>query len=202
IPDVIDDWLLNRTAITEWILSCREGDAFKLSPASDVAGVTATAAAMMALNILEALPSLAETQSITDWVLARQVVSSEGDVSVGGFEESLKSNDTNVASTYWALETLDLFGRIDEVDDELAATFILDSQAADASWGLVPGIEVGRLYYAHYAIRSLYLLDQLDMLNEEDPNSPPLPIFDWKFALVIGIIVVAAVGGFMSVRMD
>jgi prenyltransferase beta subunit len=202
LPNTIEDWLLNETATVEWILSCREGDAFKLSPASSIAGVTPTAAALMALNILEALPTLSEIQSITDWVLARQVMSSDGGVLAGGFEESFKSNDTNIASTYWALEILDLFGRIDSIDDSLAAEFIVDSQAVDGSWGLVPGIEEGRLYYAHYAVRSLSLLGQLDMLNEEDPNSPPPPLFDWKTALIIGIIAIAAVAGFMSVRMD
>ncbi|MFX1603299.1 MAG: prenyltransferase/squalene oxidase repeat-containing protein [Promethearchaeota archaeon] len=199
---VIEDWLLNETATVEWIMSCREGDAFKLSPASSIAGVTPTAAALMSLNLLEALPSPSEIQSMTDWVLGRQVVSSDGGVLVGGFEESFMSNDTNVASTYWALEVLDLFGQTEGVNDSLAARFVVDSQAVDGSWGLVPGIEVGRLYYAYYAVRSLSLLDQLGMLDEEDPNSPPPPLFDWKTALIIGIIVVAAVGGFMSIRMD
>jgi prenyltransferase beta subunit len=112
------------------------------------------------------------------------------------------SNDTNVASTYWALEVLDLFVRTESVDDSLAARFILDSQAVDGTWGLVPGIEEGRLYYAFSAVKSLSLLGQLDMLYEEDPNSPPPPLFDWKTALIIGIIVVAAVVGFFSIRMD
>jgi len=202
LPGVIEDWLLNETATIEWIMSCQAGDAFKLSPASSIAGVTPTAAALMSLNILEALPSPSEIQSITDWVLARQVVSSNDGVLVGGFEESLMSNDTNVASTYWALEVLDLFVRTESVDDSLAARFILDSQAVDGTWGLVPGIEEGRLYYAFLAVKSLSLLGQLDMLNEEDPNSPPPPLFDWKTALIIGIIVVAAVVGFFSIRMD
>lgn len=202
LPGVIEDWLLNETATIEWIMSCQAGNGFKLSPASSIAGVTPTTAALMSLNILEALPSPSEIQSITDWVLARQVVSSDDGVLVGGFEESFMSNDTNVASTYWALEVLDLFGRTESVDDSLAAKFILDSQSVDGTWGLVPGIEEGRLYYAYYAVRSLSLLGQLDMLNEEDPNSPPPPLFDWKIALIIGIIVVAAVGGFLSIRMD
>ncbi|UCH04417.1 MAG: hypothetical protein JSW05_12760 [Candidatus Thorarchaeota archaeon] len=202
LPDGIEDWLLNETATIEWILSCREGDGFKLSPASSIAGVTPTAAALMSLNILQALPAPSQIQSITDWVLAKQIVSSDGGVLVGGFEESFKSNDTNVASTYWALEVLDLFGRTESVDDELGARFLLDSQAVDGSWGLVPGIEKCRLYYAYYAVKSLSLLGHLDMLNEEDPNSPPPPLFDWKTALIIGIIVMAAVGGFLSIRMD
>ncbi len=201
-PGVIDDWLLNKTATIEWITSCRVGDGFKLSPASSIAGVTPTAAALMSLNILDALPSPSEMQSITDWVLARQVVSSDGGVLVGGFEESFKSNDTNVASTFWALELLDLFGGTESVNRTPAARFVLDSQAADGSWGLVPGIDKGRLYYAYYAVRSLSLLGQLAMLGEEDPSSPPPPLFDWKIALIIGIIVVAAVGGYMSIKMD
>lgn len=202
LPSVVENWLLNVTATIGWIASCREGDGFKLSPTSSIAGVTPTAAALMSLDILNALPSASDIQSITDWVLARQVESSEGGILVGGFEESLKSNDTSVAGTYWALEVLDLFGRTESVDGGLAARFILDSQAADGSWGLVPGIEEGRLYYAYYAVRSLSLLGQLDMLGEEDPNSPPPPLFDWKTALIIGIIAVAAVGGFLSIRMD
>ena len=202
VPGALGDWLLNETATIEWINSCREGDAYKLSPTSSIAGVTPTAAALMSLSILEALPSASEIQSITDWVIARQVKTSDGGGFLGGFEESLKSNDTNVASTYWALEVLDQFGGTESVNDSLAARFIIDSQAVDGSWGLVPGIEKGRLYYAFYAIRSLSLIGQLDMLNEEDPNSPPPPLFDWKVALIIGIIAVAAVGGFLSIRMD
>ena len=41
-------WLHNETATVAWIESCRDGDAYKLSPDSQLPSVTATAAAVMA----------------------------------------------------------------------------------------------------------------------------------------------------------
>ncbi|MFQ5833248.1 MAG: prenyltransferase/squalene oxidase repeat-containing protein [Candidatus Thorarchaeota archaeon] len=200
--ETLDDWLFDRTETVDWIMSSMEGDAFKLSPTSSISGVSSTAAAMMALNILESLPSSTVRQSVLDWILDRQITSSVPGTLIGGFEESVSTNDTNVVSTYWALEALDTFGIVDQVDDEIAARFILDCQAVDGSWGLVPGFDKGTLYYGYYAVRSLGLLGQGDMLLEEDPNNPPLPLFDWRTILAVVVLLAAAAAGFASIRMD
>jgi prenyltransferase beta subunit len=186
--DTWEKWLWNSTATAEWILSCREGDGFKLSPESNIAGVTATVAAVLALTIL----------------VDRQVISSEYSVFVGGFEESILTNDTNVASTYWALRALDLLGGLASVDADLASRFIVDCQAADGSFALIPDADTGSLYYSSYAIKALSYLgtEYENLMQEEDPNNPPPPLIDWRWGLILAIIVVAAVGGLYALRMD
>ncbi|MFW9846670.1 MAG: prenyltransferase/squalene oxidase repeat-containing protein, partial [Candidatus Thorarchaeota archaeon] len=121
--DTWEKWLLNRTAMIDWILSCRDGDAFKLNPNSERVGVTATAAAVLALTVLG--ESITDHLDIIDWIVSRQVVD-ETATFVGGFEETLLSNDTNLESTYWALVALDMLGGIESVDADLAARFIVD----------------------------------------------------------------------------
>ncbi|MHA1938546.1 MAG: prenyltransferase/squalene oxidase repeat-containing protein [Candidatus Thorarchaeota archaeon] len=200
--DTWEEWLYNSTATAEWILSCREGDGFKLSPDSNIVGVTATAAAVLALTILgETIPN---HQGIINWILSRQVISSQYNVFLGGFEESLLTNDTNLASTYWALQALDLLGGLASVDADLVSRFIVDCQAADSSFALIPGADTGSLYYASYAVKALSYLgtEYENLMDEEDPNNPPPPLIDWRWGLIAGIIVIAAVGGLYSTRMD
>jgi prenyltransferase beta subunit len=200
--DTWEKWLWNSTATVEWILSCREGDGFKLSPVSNIVGVTATAAAVLALTILgETIPN---HQGIVNWILDRQVISSEDNLFVGGFEESFLTNDTNVASTYWALRTLDLLGGLASVDADLASRFIVDCQAADGSFALIPDANTGSLYYSSYAIKALSYLgtEYENLMQEEDPNNPPPPLIDWRWGLILAIVVVAAVGGLYALRMD
>ncbi|MHA2071770.1 MAG: prenyltransferase/squalene oxidase repeat-containing protein [Candidatus Thorarchaeota archaeon] len=200
--DTWEKWLLNSTATVDWILSCRDGDGFKLSPESNIAGVTATAAGVLALTILgETIPN---HQGIVDWILERQVVSSEYNIFLGGFEESLLTNDTNLASTFWALRALDLLGGLASIDADMASRFIVDCQAADGSFALAPGADTGSLYYASFAVKALSYLgtEHENLMQEEDPNNPPPPLIDWRWGLIIGIVVIAAVGGLYSVRMD
>lgn len=199
--DTWEKWLLNRTAMVDWILSCRDGDAFKLNPDSERVGVTSTAAAVLALTILG--ESITEHLAIIDWLVSRQVTD-ETATFVGGFEETLLANDTNIESTYWALTALDMLGGIESVDADLAVRFIVDCQAADGSWGTVPGFELGSLYFAFYAIKSLNNLgtQYMDLLNEEDPNNLPPPLIDWKWVFVIGLIIIAAVAGLIALRLD
>ncbi|MFW9888834.1 MAG: prenyltransferase/squalene oxidase repeat-containing protein [Candidatus Thorarchaeota archaeon] len=200
--DTWEKWLQNSTATIDWILSCVGGDAFKLSPESDLPGITATAAGVLALTILgEPIPN---SQGIIDWILQRQVISTDSNAFIGGFEEGLLTNDTNLGSTYWALRTLDLLGGMASVDADAASRFIVDCQAADGSFALVPGVEVGSMYLSSYAVKSLgYLGAQYeDMLLEEDPNNPPPPLIDWRWGVIIGIIVAAAIGGLYALRLD
>ena len=200
--DTWEEWLWNSTATIDWILSCMDGDAFKLSPESDLPGVTATAAGVLALTILG--EPITNPQGIIDWILERQVISTDSNEFIGGFEEGLLTNDTNLGSTYWALRTLDLLGGLASVDADTASRFIVDCQAADGSFALVPGTEVGSMYLSSYAVKSLsYLGAQYeDMLFEEDPNNPPPPLIDWRWGFIVGIIVVAAIGGLYALRLD
>ena len=40
------------------------------------------------------------------------------------------------------------------------------------------------------------------MLNEEDPNNPQAPLIDWRIVVIIGIVVIATVVAYVSLRMD
>lgn len=202
----MDDILLNRTQTIEWILSCREGDAFMLSPASSTPGVTPTAAGLMSLEILNSVTRLgADSQAIRNWILDRQMSEYDGGDSVyGGFEEGALTNDSNIITTYYALQGLAVINALGEVDAEIAARFILDCQAANGGWGNVPGLQVGIIENAGMAILSLRILgdDYSAMIYEEDPNDPTPPLLDWRVLFVAGFIVVAAVIALIALRMD
>ncbi len=205
----LDNWLWNETTTVNWILSCRDGDAFKLSPASDIPSVSATAAALLALNEIQKLTVItpSDQQAIENWILARQVKTSTSDEYVGGFTESILTNDTNLESTYFALQALNLVGGIDSVNASAAASFILDCQAADGAWGLTPGTDTGSLFYAALALQSLKVLDPtngtyMNMLNQEDPNNPAPPLVDWRLLFVALFIVAAFVIAVVALRMD
>ncbi|MHA2134821.1 MAG: prenyltransferase/squalene oxidase repeat-containing protein [Candidatus Thorarchaeota archaeon] len=198
----IDDILLNRTKTVEWILSCREGDAFKLNPASSIPGVTPTAAALKALEILGEIPGLvSELQDVRNWVLDRQVSEEEGGEFFGGFEEGHLTNDTNIVSTFYAIKALGVLSVI-PTNVTNAARFIADCQAANGGWGNVPGLDVGTLEFAAFAIDSLSKLDSVNLLYEEDPNNPAGALIDWRVLLVVGFVIVAVIIAFVSLRME
>ncbi len=205
----LDNWLWNETATVNWILSCRDGDAFKLSPASDIPSVSATAAAFLALKEIQKLTVITPTdqQAIENWILARQVITPTSNEYVGGFTESLLTNDTNLESTYFALQFLNSIGGIDSVNASDAATFILNCQAADGAWGVTPGTDSGSLFYAALALQSLKVLDStngtyLNMLNQEDPNNPAPPLLDWRLLFMALFIVAAFVIALVALRVD
>ncbi|MHA1907634.1 MAG: prenyltransferase/squalene oxidase repeat-containing protein [Candidatus Thorarchaeota archaeon] len=205
--EVQETWLWNETATIEWILSCREGDAFKLSPTSNIASVTATAAGLMALDVLGQLNvvPIEDRQAILDWVADLQDEDAS-DGGVGGFAESVLTNDTNLLSTYHALEIYTLLGGLTNIDSDAAARFILDCQAADGSWATVAGLEVGTLFFAGLALDALRMLDisgtYVDMIYEEDPNNPGEPLVDWRLLFVAVFIVAALVIALIALRMD
>ncbi|MBD3407116.1 MAG: hypothetical protein GF411_13440 [Candidatus Lokiarchaeota archaeon] len=196
----METWLGNETQTYNWIMSCFVGEAFVLHPDARSAGVTPTAAALMALDILDRLSEL-ETQSVQNWLLGRQSLSSN-DTFIGGFQEGVLTNDTNLKSTFYALQALTVLESVSNVNITTAKDFVLDCQAADGSWGLTPGIEEGDFSYITYAVQSLDMLEAMDGLYEIDPNSPNYPLIDWRIALVIGIVVAAVVVGAVSVKMD
>ncbi|MHA1637063.1 MAG: prenyltransferase/squalene oxidase repeat-containing protein [Candidatus Thorarchaeota archaeon] len=203
---VLDDWFWSRTATIDWILSCREGDAFKLNPNSDRTSLSATAAALLALNEINALTSITDLQAIQNWIVDRQITSSEDGQFIGGFEEGFSTEDTNLVSTYHAIQALDAIEGINSINKTAAARFIVDCQAADGSWGTVPGLATGQMYYAGIAVISLRLLDEagtfIDLLLEEDPNNPSPFFIDWRVLFVVSFIVVAALIAVIALRMD
>lgn len=207
--EVIGDWLLNSTKTLEWILSCREGDVFKLTPSSHIQSLSATAAALLALRELDQLSILntTELQVIIDWVVDRQVTEATAQEYLGGFSESLLTNDTNLESTYHALEIVTLLERLDTIDRESAAEFILDCQASDGVWGNYPGVEAGSLFYAGLALRTLNMLDPIDhsyrdLIYGVDPNTPTPPLLDWRIIFIAILIVAAILIGLAALRMD
>ncbi|MHA1577049.1 MAG: prenyltransferase/squalene oxidase repeat-containing protein [Candidatus Thorarchaeota archaeon] len=206
IMQSLDTWLWNETATIEWILSCREGNAFKLSPTSNIVSLAATSAAIMALDIISSLSSISDLGNVQNWIVDRQMMDFASDAFIGGFEESYLTNDTNILSTYYALKALDTLGVMNLINASAAAQFIVDCQALDGSWGLVPDQTTGELYYAGVAVLSLRLLDgsgaYSNLLMEEDPNNPALFFIDWRVLFIVTFILVAAVIGFYSLRMD
>jgi prenyltransferase beta subunit len=196
----IDDILLNRTKTEVYITSCQDGNAFKLTPDSLVAGVTPTAAAIMALDILGRQVDV----SIVNWLVDRQVSEADGLDDFGGFSEGILTNDTNLVSTYWALRALHVSGAIDAVNASSAAQFILDCQAEDGSWGIVPGVEVGLFDYAAMAVRSLrFLGDEYSArLHEQFPHEAGVPLIDWRLLFIIVFLVAALIIALIALRMD
>ncbi len=135
-------WLRNETATIEFILSCREDNGFKLSPTSSIASVTATAAGLMALVRLSELSQIPteEQQDIRNWILSLQDTDAS-DGFVGGFQESVLTNDTNLMSTYHALEAIGVLGGMASLNASAVAQFIADCQANNGGWGIVNYLE-------------------------------------------------------------
>ncbi len=208
----IDDWLWNATTTVEWILNCSTGEAFKLRPDAFIPSLSATAAGLLALQELNQLSALSATeqQAMRNWIIERQVTESTAGEFVGGFAESLSTNDTNLESTYHALEALGVLGGLESIEDDLAAQFIVDCQAADGAWGNNPGLETGSLFYAGLALKSLSMLDALnagsntyrDMIYEADTNNPAPPLIDWRILFIAMLIVAALVIALVGLRMD
>ncbi|MFW9961568.1 MAG: prenyltransferase/squalene oxidase repeat-containing protein [Candidatus Thorarchaeota archaeon] len=198
------DWLANETATIEWINSCREDNVFKLSPTSYTTSLTATAAGIMALGILQEVLTIPGLQAANDWILERQMLTADSPVYLGGFEEGNGTEDANFATTYYALKVLKLTGAISAVNVSAAIDFILRCQAADGSWGNIPGMEEGSLVYSGQACELLNILSNAGTIlaSTEDPNSPGGIVLDWRVFVVGGILLVALVLAIVSVRTD
>ncbi|NHJ12766.1 MAG: hypothetical protein EAX95_03780 [Candidatus Thorarchaeota archaeon] len=197
-----DKWLMNKTATIEWILNSKDGDAFKLSPISHVTSVTATATAILSLNILSETAQVGDLQPIVNWVLDKQTV--EDSDFIGGFEESLLTNDTNLVTTFWAISLLDSINALGGVNASAAARFILDCQAENGGFANVPDISTGNMYHAYEAVITLSRLgaEYGNMINELDPNNPVPPLIDWRLLLAVGIIAIAAIAALVAMRLD
>ncbi|TFG32419.1 hypothetical protein EU527_10080 [Candidatus Thorarchaeota archaeon] len=198
------NWLWNETATLEWINSCKEGDAYKLHPNSDLPSVTATASAIMALDLLPSISTVPGLQTATEWVLARQVESSDDPDFLGGFEEGVGTNDPNFISTYYALKVLDHTGGIVSVNSSAAINFILNCQVEGGAWGFIPGASSGNLVYAGQACELLNMLGNAASIlsSSVDPYAPGGIVLDWRIFVIIGVLVVALVVAVIAVRMD
>jgi prenyltransferase beta subunit len=165
--------------------------------------VTATASAVLALNILEETSILGGVTAIVDWVADRQATTEDSGF-IGGFEESLLTNDTNLVTTYWALNLLSTVNGLAEINTTSVASFILECQAPSGGFGIVPDAAIGKMYPAYEAVAALGLLGEQysNMIYQPDPNNPDLPLVDWRLLVVIGIIIAAAVIAIFALRLD
>jgi prenyltransferase beta subunit len=120
----------------------------------------------------------------------------------GGFEESLGTNDTNLVTTVYAVRGLQALNALSQCDQQSAAQFIAECQAADGSWGNVPELSAGTLANAGLAVQALGILGYTSLLDQEDPNHVPSSLLDWRAVLVLGIILVAAVVACVALRAD
>ena len=198
------DIVANETATLEWINNCRNGDGFKLSPEADTVGVTATAAGIMALDLLPSVSTVPGLQDATNWILDRQIEDSVNENFIGGFEEGVGTEDPNFQTTYYALKLLASSGGFSSVNETTVKEFILNCQVADGSWGYIPGAETGNLVYAGQACELLNLLGSAVSIlaSSEDPNSPGGFALDWRYLVVVGVVLVALVLAVVSVRRD
>jgi prenyltransferase beta subunit len=205
IVDTWEKWLPNETATVEYIRSCFDEKGFKLSPESNVIGVTPTAAGLLALEILGRTNEIPEIYNqldeIEQWILDRQKFESPTSDFDGGFEEGAYTNDTNLRSTYYAIVALNFTNSIDFINYSAAARFVLNCQK-EGGWNPTPGIGTGDLPLIAEAVMCLDLLDMTSLLYEEDPNNPALVIIDWRGYFIIGFIIVAAVIGYLSMRIE
>ncbi|MGD9395074.1 MAG: terpene cyclase/mutase family protein [Candidatus Thorarchaeota archaeon] len=200
------DWLRNETATIEYIESCKDGDGYKLSPISNRAGVSATAAAVLAYNALDPQASIPEAGSIQSWLASRQIMDYEEEELIGGFEEAVSTTDPNLRSTYFALSALNILNTLSTINATAAENFILNCQSEDGSFGIIPELSTGTLVQSGYACEILNMpgfSGAYDSLSSStDPYSSSDPGFEWRMVLVIGIIVVALVLAVLSVRHD
>ena len=197
--DIVDE-----TATQNFINDCQSGDGFKLSPESDRIGVTATAAGILALSLLPSVGTVPGLQVATDWVLARQIMDAEfGDLD-GGFEEGLETGDPNFQSTFYALKMLEFSGGLVSVNESSVIDFILNCQVEDGSWGFIPGASTGNLYYAGEACELLSMFGSASSIlaNSANPYTPGGFVLDWRYIVLVSVILVALVLAVLSVQRD
>jgi len=196
--------LANESATLEWINDCRIGDAFLLDPNSDTPGVTATAAGILALDLLPSVSSVPGLQDAENWILDRQIVDAEDDDFSGGFEEAIDTGNPNLESTYYALKLLEFSGGLGLVNESMVIDFILNCQVEDGSWAFIPGASLGSLVYAGQACELLNLFGSASSIlaSSVDPNTPGGFVLDWRYIFLIAIVLVALVLAIVSIRRD
>lgn len=197
---------VNESAVLSWIDSCRDGDAYMLSPISSRVGVSATAAAILAYKAIDPLSSVPGAASVQSWLLDRQILDYPDSEYIGGFEESDSTDESNIVSSYYALSALDSLNAVSNINDTAAVSFILNCQATDGSWGNSPGFAEGSLLFAAYACQMLNMISPgsaLSTLSSSlDPNTPGSVPIDWRGYVIVGIVVVAVLVALFTLRMD
>ncbi|MFX1485339.1 MAG: prenyltransferase/squalene oxidase repeat-containing protein, partial [Promethearchaeota archaeon] len=201
------DTYVNETATLGWIESCRDGEAYMLSPDSDRTGLTATAAAVMAYREIDPLATIPDESSIESWILDRQIMDYVVPEFIGGFEEGNATDDPNILSSYFGLKALDSLNGLSSINATALENFILNCQSADGSWGFVPGLDTGSMVYSAYVCQILNMAPIFNgavstLSSSMDPHSPGSSAFDWRILVVLGIIVAALVAAIYAVRMD
>ncbi|MGQ4911839.1 MAG: prenyltransferase/squalene oxidase repeat-containing protein [Candidatus Thorarchaeota archaeon] len=198
------DWLINETATIEWIKSCRAGDGFKLNPSSLREGVTATAAGMLALDILGELSSYPDVATMTNWLLDRQVDTFDSEEFIGGFEESNSTGDPNLLTTFWAVSALELVNSLGQVNQTSLQSFVLNCQSTSGAFSSLPGMDSGTLWESAYAVQILGAIgDPLTILTSStDPYSVHPAWLDWRLVALGLLVLVVIVLALLSIRMD
>jgi len=198
------DILANESLTLEWINDCRIDDGFKLNPNSVTIGVTPTAAGIMALGLLPSVGIVPGLQDASNWILARQIIDAYDDDFSGGFEEGFTTGDPNFQSTYYALNLLYYTSSLISVNESMVIDFILNCQVEDGSWGYIPGASLGNLVYAGQACELLNLFGNAATIlaGSVDPYLDSGIILDWRYIVIVGIILVALVLAIVSIRRD
>jgi hypothetical protein len=200
------DWLLNETATVEWIESCFDGDAYKLTPDAFNPSVTATAAAVIAYRALDPLATIPHAASINAWLQARQVLDYESPEFIGGFEEGNGTEVPSLTSTYYALTAMEILATVSNINVTAAESFLLNCQAEDGSFANAPGFAAGNLVYSGYVCEVFGIAEfggaQSILSSSVFPYSPGATGFEWRTYVIIGIIVMAAVLAVLAVRAD
>ena len=200
------DWLQNESATIDWIESCKDGSAYMLNPDSDRVGVTATAAAVLAYEALNPVAAVPDAANIQLWLLSRQILDYELPEYNGGFEEGDDTESPNLLSTYFAFKALETLATTLTVNITAAESFILNCQTPEGSFALAPGFSTGSLIYSGYAceILSMSGFDGAHSIlsSSVDPHSPDGTGFDWRLAVIVGIVIVALVLAVLAVRSD
>jgi len=197
-------FLANESLTLQWINDCRIDDGFKFSPDSDTIGVTPTATGIMALDLLPSVGVVPGIQDASNWILARQILNAYDSDFSGGFEEGFQTGDPNFKSTYYALKLLDYSVSLVSVNESMVMDFILNCQSEDGSWGYFPGASLGNLVYAGQACELLNLFGNAASIlaNSVNPYLDSGIIIDWRYLVIVGIVLAALVLAIVSIRRD
>jgi prenyltransferase beta subunit len=198
-------WLHNETATVAWIESCRDGNAYKLSPDSQLPSVTATAAAVMAYHALDMSSVIPNRAGIITWLSNRQVPDGPETELIGGFEEGNGTEASNLLSTYYAISALGILNGLSTINATAAENFVLNCQTSEGSFANSPGFSTGELLYSGYACEILNQINPngaMSSLSSVDPFSVEETGFEWRTYFIVGIIVIAVVLAILAVRAD